>query len=63
MARQGPDPKSSMGVTATLIKAVARSMDDHLEQLTSSHENEIQELKRNLDLYKDQLSILSCSSY
>jgi hypothetical protein len=31
-------------------------MDDHLQQLASSHENKIQELNKSLDFYKDQLS-------
>ncbi|KAG0576562.1 hypothetical protein KC19_5G089700 [Ceratodon purpureus] len=58
LARKGPDPKSSISGTSTVIKAVARLMDDHLEQLASSHENEMQELNKSLESYKNRNQLL-----
>jgi ATP-dependent Lon protease len=47
-----------LGVTSTIIKAIARLMANYLKQLISSHEHDIQTLQKNKDFYKNQYQAL-----
>ncbi|KAH9576069.1 hypothetical protein CY35_01G143700 [Sphagnum magellanicum] len=53
LARKKPK-KDDNGLTGTLIRSMARLIDDQLQDLTAQHEQEIKALERNMDVYKKQ---------
>jgi hypothetical protein len=53
LARKKPK-KDDNGPTGTLIRSMARLIDDQLQDLTAQHEREIKALERNMDMYKKQ---------
>jgi hypothetical protein len=41
-------------LTGTLIRSMARLIDDQLQDLTAQHAQQIKALERNMDMYKKQ---------